>query len=114
MHYIYFIQTFLNYVYSKLVDILKLLTLKNETKPPTINAKKKAEEGKTCMKVQNEKAIEHNKQNIFKFQTKPEIQNSYNFVTLNKRKTCENFGGKMLENAKEFGNKGFIILVFLL
>ena len=66
------------------------------------------EKAKSCMKLQNEKEIEHNRQNVIKFQTRPKNKNYQNFVLLNKRKNVEKFGGKMLEYVKEFGSKGFI------
>ena len=70
---------------------------------------KRAEEAKSCMKVQNEKAIEHNKQNVLKSHTNPEYTTCNKFVILSKRKTFE----KMLENVKEFGNKGFTFYCFI-
>ena len=69
--------------------------------------KKQVEEAKSCMKVQNGKAIEHNRLNGLNSQSKPESKNCQNFVVSNKRKTFEKFGGKMLEYVKEFGKKGF-------
>ena len=71
---------------------------------------KQAEEAKSCMKVQNGKEIEHNKQNVFKSQTNPENQNCLKFVKLNKRKTFEKLGEKFLENIEEIVNQGFIYL----
>ena len=63
---------------------------------------KQAKEAKSCIKVQNEKAFVHNRQIVFKSQTKPENKNCQNFVTFNKRKTTKKLGGKMLEDIKEF------------
>ena len=75
---------------------------------------KQAKEAKRCTKVQNEKAIEHSRQKVFKSETYPENQNCQNFVILNRRKSFEKFGRKMLENIKEFKNQGikFIFDVF--
>ena len=72
---------------------------------------KQAKEAKSCIKVQNEKAIVHNRQIVFKSQTKPENKNCQNFVTLNKRKTTKKLDGKMLENIKEFENQGLVNLL---
>ena len=78
---------------------------------------KQAKEAKSCIKVQNEKAIVHNRQIVFKSQTKPENESRQIFFNFNKRKTFEKLGGKMLQNMEELENKGFIylnVLVFLL
>ena len=112
----YFIQTKVVYDCFKLIGILKLLNLKMP-QSLQIQTQKNNEEAKSCMKVKNAKAIEKNRENVMKTQTKQENQNCKKFVTLNKRKTFENFGGKVLENIKEFENQGFInlnILVFYL
>ena len=69
---------------------------------------KQAEEAKSCMKVQNGKAIEQSRQNVLMSHTNPENKTCNKFVILNKRKTFE----KMLENVKEFGNKGFTFYHF--
>ena len=71
---------------------------------------RQAEEAISCNKVQNVKAIEHNRQNIIKFQTRPENKNGQNFVLLNKRKTFEKLGRKVLDNTVEFENQGFSML----
>ena len=69
---------------------------------------KQAEEAKSCMKVKNGKAIEHNRKKAMKSHTNQENKPCHKFVVLNKRKTFEKLGGKKLENIKEFGSKGFI------
>ena len=68
---------------------------------------KQAEEAKSCMKVQNGKAVENNKENVMKSQGEQENKNWYNFVILSKRKTFEKLGGKMFKNIEQYGNKGF-------
>ena len=73
---------------------------------------KQAKEAKSCMKVQYGKAVEHNRQNVFKSHTNPENQTCHNFVISNKRKTFEKLDRKLLENVKEFGNKGLSFFVF--
>ena len=73
---------------------------------------KQAKEEKSCTKVQNGKAFVHNRQIVFKSQTKPENESRQNFLNFNKRKTFEKLGGKMLQNMEELGNKGFIYLNF--
>ena len=78
---------------------------------------KQAKEAKSCTKVQNEKAIVHNRQIVFNSQTKPEYENCQNFVNFNKRKTFEKLNGKMLQYMEQLGNKGLIylnVLVLLL
>ena len=87
--------------YLKSSNLIMLQYLKQKTQ-------KQAEEAKSCMNVQNGKAIEHNRLNVLKSQTKPENHNCHNFVVLNKRKTFEKLGGKKLENIEEFGRKGFV------
>ena len=72
---------------------------------------KKGKEAKSCTKVQNEKAVVHNRQIVFKSQTKPENENCQNFVNFNKRKTFEKLNGKFLENTKEFKNQGLVNLL---
>ena len=73
---------------------------------------KQAKEAKRCTKVQNGKAIEHSRQKVFKSETYPENQNCQNFVILNRRKSFEKFGRKMLENIKEFKNQGITFIYF--
>ena len=70
---------------------------------------KQAEEAKSCMKVQNEKEIEHSRQNLLKSQTNPKKHNCKNFVILNKRKIFEKLNKKIFKSIKEFGNQGFIL-----
>ena len=59
-----------------------------------IQTQKYTEEAKNCIKVKNAKAIENNKENVMKSQTKQENENCKNFVTLNKEKTFEILGNK--------------------
>ena len=73
---------------------------------------KKAEEAKSCMKVQNGKTIEYQRQNEFKSHTNSENHPCHDFVKFNKKKTFEKTGGILLENVKEFGNKGLSFFVF--
>ena len=68
------------------------------------------EKAKSCMKLQNEKEIEHNRQNVIKFQTRPENKNGQNFVLLNKRKTFEKLSRKVLDNTVKFEHQGFNLL----
>ena len=79
---------------------------------PRQQTQKQAEKAKSCMKVQNEKEIEYNRLNDITSQSKPVNKNCQNFVVLNKRKTFEKFGGAILEYVKEFGSKGFFLLLF--
>ena len=60
------------------------------------------------MKVQNGKEIENNRKNVMKSQTEQENKNCHSFVILNKRKTSEKLGGKMIDNIAVFQNQGFI------
>ena len=55
---------------------------------------KQAEKAKSCMKVKNGKAIEHNRKKAMKSHTNQENQTCHKFVVLNKRKTFEKLGGK--------------------
>ena len=69
---------------------------------------KQSEEAKSCMQVQNEKAIENKRKNAMKSQTEQENKNCHSFVILNKIKTFEKLGRKMLDNIEVFQNQGFI------
>ena len=71
---------------------------------------KQAKRAKSYKKIQNGKAIEHSKRKVFKFETNSENQNFQNFVILNRRKSFEKLGGKMLENIKELDNQVVIYL----
>ena len=71
---------------------------------------KQAEEAKSCMKVQNRKYIKHFRLNKFKSHTNPENHTCHNFVILNKSKTFEKLGRKVLDYTEEFKNQGFSLL----
>ena len=107
----YFIQTFNLYSFFKLTELLKLLSQKMSQNLQQ-QTQKQAEKAESCINVQNGKKIKHNRLNGFKSQSKPESKNCQNFVVLNKRKTFEKFGGAILEYVKEFGSKGFFLLLF--
>ena len=68
---------------------------------------KQSEEAKSCMQVQNEKAIENKRKNAMKSQTEQENKKCHNFVIFNKRKASEKLGRNMLDNIEVFRNQGF-------
>ena len=78
-----------------------------------IQTQKYTEEAKNCIKVKNAKAIENNKENVMKSQTKQENQNCKNFVKLNKEITFVKLSRIMVENIEEFIKQGIIYLNIL-